>query len=227
MPRRSPGKTVKSLQPPATQLSRKSQSWNPIRLKVSTVTAPGTSLRNMFTPGSKDSPKKSKNKSPIKAFPVARTPPENVQTEMESPLLVESEPPEESKLSFEEKIDVCLEESELVHSPTWPNADLNTSAESWQSFENGGVFADAGSTKSPTTSSRKEAKEDAAPQEDPFTITYQNQSAKWLRLYRATSQSKVESPKDVMMYGESKAEFRSFGRRSLLKALSGTTQGEF
>ena len=131
-------------------------------------------------------------------------------------------------MSFEDKIDVDLEESELVHSPTWPNADLNTSAESWQSFENAGVFAGAGSTKSPTTSSGKEAKEDAAPQEDPFTITYQNQSAKWLRLYRATSQSKVEeSPKNVMMYGESKAEFRSFGRRSLLKALSGTTQGEF
>lgn len=233
MPRRPPGKVVKSLQGTETELSKKSQSWhNPALLKVSAVASPRRRAsmmqiiqKRMKSPKSSP-PTKTVGMASIIALPVTHTPSKVPDDGMESPLLQESEVLEGSK-TMNDEISDDTEESELVDSPTWPNADLNTSTDTWQSFQHGELF-DSAWSKETRAAPIKKPQVETESKEDPFKVTYKNQSAKWLRIHRASNERKMEqSPKDVTMYGESNPEFNSFGRRSLIEALSGTTQGEF
>eukprot|EP00977_Amphora_coffeiformis_P025838 scaffold22432_cov168-Amphora_coffeaeformis.AAC.18 len=118
------------------------------------------------------------------------------------------------------------EEFQIVQSDTWQTTDdLNTSTGSWHEFKSGDMFAGVWPKKS--VSAQSEAGQD----EEPFQVTYKANSSKWIRknegqLEKSLTPSAFESPQSVSMYGESNHEFDAFGRRSLLKAFSGTTQAE-
>lgn len=147
----------------------------------------------------------------------------------------ESKDHEEDKEEFQQ-------DDDLHRTSTWPNADVNTSMDSWQSFQNGEYFSSTQSegltqaehctlpsTKDHETATKPESQGlHANASTDVFQVTFQNNNVKRWTARKAKSSPGAptfDSPRDVA-YGPGQSEFTSFGRRSLLKALHKTTTAE-
>ena len=106
-------------------------------------------------------------------------------------------------------------------SPTSVQAPIVEPSLSWQEFESQNLFPDVW----PQGNSQANKKHSASI-EDPFKVTYRNESARLLFTENTESESPSPSPVNDDGYAQPHPEFKAFGRRSLLKALNGTTQGE-
>ena len=211
IPSREPESATKSLPSQDGEAIKTSvSSMTPRRMKVATLSA-----RRKATARRMQSYKRTLSNT------VTESSPSRVEDQPKTEATSVCSSPEELRDEFCSNQEEKKQEMDDEISPvkTWETADVNTSSDSWHDFKNGEVFSALWPASSPA-----EVREESTEEQEPFKVTYQNTSSKWLR--KSQRKLEVESPKNVLLYGKDTPEFKAFGRRSLLKALSGTTQAE-
>jgi hypothetical protein len=109
-----------------------------------------------------------------------------------------------------------------AESDTWGELNANTTVDSWEDFHGGAFFKNTWPEEKTT-----ELKTKITVEEDIFTITHRSSSfAKFERKTTSPPPASPVSTEDPTVYGQSSPEFKSFGRRSLLKDLEVSTTAE-
>jgi hypothetical protein len=215
MPSRSPGRVVKSLQQPRKTKEEKlceEEKEHPLR----PTTSPGGSVTSLPIPMRPT--RHTKPMSPEefhaeeKMLERIMTPPRPARRLLLDSLIEEKREKEEKPFSSKSPV-----------SDTWADFDADTTADSWEDFKGGAFFKNAWPEEEKTTPLETRI----TVEEETFTITSRSSSfAKLEGKSKSLPPASPVSTKDPAMYGQSSPEFRSFGRRSLIQDLNGTTTAE-
>jgi hypothetical protein len=216
MPSRSPGRVVKSLQQPRKTKEEKLCEENEKEPPLRPTTSPGGSVTSLLTPMR---PTRHTKPMPPEEFHAEdkmleriMTPPRPTRRLLLDSLIEEKGEKEEKSFSSKSPV-----------SDTWADFDADTTADSWEDFKGGAFFKNAWPEEEKTTPLETRI----TVEEEHFTITSRSSSfAKLEGKSKSLPPASPVSTKDPAVYGQSSPEFRSFGRRSLIQDLNGTTTAE-